>query len=69
MRLTNGLKCRVALEDGTTLVGTAARSWRWGVVRLNRVTAHARIGEVEAPQIDYFLVPVRRILLVQVSPE
>ena len=69
MKLRNGTKCRVVLEDGTTLVGTAARSWQPGVLRLNYVTAFAREGEVEAPAQSHFLVPVGRVLLAQVGAE
>lgn len=69
MRLPIGQKCRVILEDGTTLVGTAARSWRWGVIRLNGVKFYSRMGEDEAPALSYFLVPRRRVLFVQVGGE
>lgn len=69
MRLKPGTKVRIVLEDGTTLAGTAARSWQYGVVRLNRVTAHTRQGEVEAPQLSFFLVPDYRIMFVQAGAE
>lgn len=69
MRLRTGTKCRLVLEDGTTLVGTAARSWQPGIVRLNYVTAHAREGEIEAPPQSFFLLPVHRILFAQVGAE
>lgn len=69
MRLRIGTKCRVVLEDGTTLVGTAARSWSPGVLRLNYVTAWAREGEVEAPAQSFFLLPKRRVLFAQVGAE
>lgn len=69
MRLPIGHKCRVILEDGTTAVGTPARSWRWGVRRLNTVTMYARVGEVEAPPLSYLLIPDSRIMFVQVGAE
>lgn len=69
MRIKTGMKCRIVLEDGTTLVGTAARSWQPGVLRLNFVTAWAREGEIEAPVQSFFLLPVARVLFVQVGAE
>lgn len=69
MRLRTGTKCRLVLEDGTTLVGTAARSWQAGVLRLNFVTAYAREGEIEAPVQSHFLIPAARVLFAQVGAE
>lgn len=69
MRLKPGTKARVVLEDGTTLAGTVARSWQYGVIRLNRVTAHMRQGEIEAPQLSFFLIPDYRIMFVQAGAE
>ena len=69
MRLKPGSKARVVLEDGTTLEGTAARSWQYDVVRLNNVTAHTRQGEVTAAPQSFFLVDSYRIMFVQAGAE
>lgn len=65
MRLTINTSARVVLVDGTTLVGTIRRSWRWRVIKLTQVTTLTRDGEISAD--GYMLVPARSVLFVQVG--
>ncbi|UXE04741.1 hypothetical protein QEH44_gp04 [Arthrobacter phage Shambre1] len=69
MRLRNGTKCRLILEDGTTVAGVPRRSWRWRTIRLDHATVYARMGEVTTPPQSFILVPARRIMFVQVGAE
>lgn len=66
MYLKPGLAARLVLNDGTTLAGTAARSRRWGVYRLNKVRIFTRTDPARVA--GHFLVPSRNVLFVQISP-
>lgn len=65
MRLKHGSSVRIALNDGTTFVGTVRFSWRWGVLKLTNVLTQTRDGELQAD--GYLLIPARSILFAQVG--
>lgn len=65
MRLKLGSSVRIALNDGTTFVGTVRFSWRWRTLKLTDVLTQTRDGELQAD--GYLLVPVRSILFAQVG--
>jgi hypothetical protein len=60
----------VSLEDGTTVRGRVLFRLWWGAVRLAGVTFFSAAGEATAPaEGTVVLIPARRILVVQVTPE
>lgn len=65
MRLANRARARIVLHDGTTVAGTVARSWQWGIIRVNQAELYDRTGPVQAQ--GYLLVPAENILFVQVE--
>lgn len=54
----------VTLDDGSTVRGKLGWSWRLGFWRLRE--PESLDGEVPAPLQGQLLVPVRRVLIVQV---
>lgn len=65
MRLANGTRARIVLVDGTTAAGTAGRSWRWKVIRLDGVELYDRSGPVQTQ--GHLLIPARSVMFVQVE--
>jgi hypothetical protein len=65
MRLKHGSSVRIALVDGTTVVGTVRFSWRWRTIKLADVLTQTRNGEIAAD--GYLLIPARSVLFVQVG--
>lgn len=67
MRLKTGIKARIVLTDGTTVVGTTAHSGQWGVHKLREVQIFTRL-DPESIQ-GVLLVPKRHVMFVQIAPE
>lgn len=66
MYLPVGVTARLVLKDGTTVVGTTARSRRWGVHKLIRVRVLTRL---EAEKMaGYLLIPGRGVWFAQIMP-
>lgn len=66
MRLKTGVTARLALRDGTTVLGRTARSGQFGVHRLEKVRVFTRVEPAEVR--GYLLIPDRNVWFAQIMP-